>query len=178
MHWLCLEGQSYVTVLETGCNRCQATRLHSPVLWAAIVVDKEQLHRDILFAQSSDPVVSAHCNDSEPTRWTTNPFGLQMLDKWIYVPDSDDLCLRVLLHKHDHILSGHLGQSKTKLIRRQYTWPSLRTFVQDYCKSCTTCMWSKSQRHKPYRFLCQLLILKRPWISLRSYQLPQVSILS
>ena len=42
-------------------------------------------------------------------------------------------------------------------------WPRLRTFVNNFCKSCTTCMCSKSQHHKPYGFLTQLLVPKEPW---------------
>src|ERR1700761_5526720 len=85
----------------------------------------------------------------------------------IYVPDSHDLRLRILHHKHDHILSGHPGQNKTvKLIRRDYTWPGLREFVKKYCKSCTVCMRTKPQRHKPYGLLKQLPIPERPWNSI------------
>ena len=60
-----------------------------------------------------------------------------------------------------------MGQNKTiELIRREYVWPGLRTFVKDYCKSCTTCMRSKPQRHRPYGFLKQLPIPERPWNSI------------
>ena len=45
-------------------------------------------------------------------------------------------------------------------------WPGLWTFVNDFCKSCTTCMHSKSQRHKPYGFLKQLLVPEQPWNSI------------
>src|SRR5271168_3870177 len=79
----------------------------------------------------------------------------------------DDLRLRVLRNKHDHILSGHPGQNKTtELILRDYTWPGLREFVKTYCKSCTTCMCAKPQRHKPYGLLKQLPVPERPWNSI------------
>ena len=45
-------------------------------------------------------------------------------------------------------------------------WPRLWTFINDFCKSCTTCMCSKSQHHKLYRFLKQLLIPEQPWNSI------------
>ena len=64
-------------------------------------------------------------------------------------------------------VSGHPGQNKTvDLIRRDYTWPRLCEFVKKYCKSCTTCMRTKPQRHKPYGLLKQLPIPKRPWNSI------------
>jgi hypothetical protein len=100
--------------------------------------------------------------------------GFLQHDGRIYVPNSDDLCLHVLQYKHDHVLSGHLGQNATlSLIRREYTWPGIRTSVVKFCKSCTTCMHSKSQRHKPYGFLKQLPIPEQLgilslWISLNN----------
>jgi len=38
--------------------------------------------------------------------------------------------------------------------------------MQTFCKSCTTCMHSKSPRHKPYGLLKQLPIPERPWNSI------------
>ena len=82
----------------------------------------------------------------------------------IYVPDSHGLCLRILHHKHDHILSGHLGQNKTvELICQDYTWPGLCEFIKKYCKLCTVCMRTKPQHHKPYGLLKQLPIPECPW---------------
>ena len=70
-------------------------------------------------------------------------------------------------YKHDHVLSGHFGQNKTlELIRREYTWPDIRTNVKDFCKSCVTCMHSKLQWHHPYSNLKQLPIPDRPWDSI------------
>jgi hypothetical protein len=39
--------------------------------------------------------------------------GFLRHDNRIYVPDYNDLHLRVLRYKHDHVLSGHMGQNKT-----------------------------------------------------------------
>jgi hypothetical protein len=41
-----------------------------------------------------------------------------------------------------------------------------RSLVITFCKSCTTCMWSKSQCHQPYNFLQQFPIPKQPWNSI------------
>src|SRR3979490_528403 len=38
----------------------------------------------------------------------------------------------------------------------------MRSYIKDYCKSCTTCMRSKPQRHKPYGLLKQLPVLEKP----------------
>jgi hypothetical protein len=83
------------------------------------------------------------------------------------VPDTNDLRLRVLRDKHDHILSGHFGQAKTlELVRRDYIWPGLRSFVRDFCLSCIRCKRAKPVRHKPYGNIRQLPIPQHPWHSI------------
>ena len=68
---------------------------------------------------------------------------------------------------HDHILLGHPGQNKTKkLVRREYTWPELRTFVRKYVESCVLCKRNKRPRHKPYGLLNPLPVALRPWDSI------------
>ena len=149
-------------------------------------MDLETLHSDIHSALRSDPAISEQL--SNPTlRWTIDPMGLLHLDNHIYVPDSENLRLqvlqykhdhtisghsenlrlRVLQYKHDHLISGHFGHNRTlDLIRREFVWPDLRNSVESYIKSCTTCMCSKSQRHRPYGLLKQLPVPKFPWNSI------------
>src|SRR6266481_5215973 len=99
--------------------------------------------------------------------WVTSPDSLLRCDDHIYVPDSSNLCLRVLQYSHDHPLSGHFGQTKTLYkVQRHYTWPGLPEFIKDYCKSCTTCSHVKPQRHRPYGLLKQLPVPERPWNSI------------
>ena len=144
----------------------RATQLMEPILWATVIMDQEQLHSDILSALPDDPLFIAHQTEPQ-TRWSVTPDGFFWHDNLIYVPEANNLRLRVLRNKHDHILSGHPGQNKTvDLIRRDYTWPGLREFVKKYVKSCTTCMRAKPQRHKPYGLLKQLPIPERPWNSI------------
>ena len=76
-------------------------------------MDSEKLLADILANLTSDPTVSEHLGNISDPRWQTNPDGFLLHNKRIYVPDSNDLQLRVLQHKHDHILSGHFGVNKT-----------------------------------------------------------------
>ena len=64
-------------------------------------------------------------------------------------------------------ISRHFGQNRTlELIRHEYTWPGLHTFVKDYVSSCTTCAHTKVPRHKPYGLLKQLPIPEKPWNSI------------
>ena len=96
-----------------------------------------------------------------------DPNSLLLLDNRIYVPSAGNLRTCVLQYNHDHILAGHFGQNKTlELVHRGYFWPSLCADIQQFCKSCVTCMRSKPQHHKPYGSLKQLPIPKRPWNSI------------
>ena len=146
----------------------RATQMHDPILRSVTIMDTEQILIDILEALPSDVSASALLGAPElPPRWSRDFAGFLRHDQKIYVPDSGDLRLRILRNKHDHILSGHYGFNKTlELVRRDYSWPGLRDFVKDYCKSCTTCKRSKAPRHKPYGTLQQLPIPEKPWNSI------------
>ena len=116
-------------------------------------------------ALPSDPIATKHI--SVDGRWSIDPNSLLLLDNRIYVPSVGNLHTRVLQYNHDHILAGHFGQNKTlELVHHGYSWPSLHTDVQQFCKSCVTCMRSKPQCHKPYRSLKQLPIPERLWNSI------------
>ena len=96
-----------------------------------------------------------------------DPNSLLLLNNRIYVSPASNLCTCVLQYNHDHILTGHFGQNKTlELVCCGYSWPSLRADIQQFYKSCVTCMQSKPQCHKPYRSLKQLTISEQPWNSI------------
>ena len=125
----------------------------------------DTLYRDILSALPSDPIATKHT--SADGWWSTDPNSLLLLENRIYVPSAGNLCTCVLQYNHDHILARHFSQNKTlELVCCRYSWPSFYADIQQFCKSCVTCMWSKPQHHKPYRFLKQLPISKQPWNSI------------
>ena len=76
-------------------------------------MDIKKLHNNILFALPSDPIAQTHLKDKSQPWWCVDDAGFLCLDDQIYVPDSDDLHLRVLQYKHDHPLAGHFGQNHT-----------------------------------------------------------------
>ena len=128
-------------------------------------MDLDTLYQDILSALSSDPIATKHI--SADNRWSTDPNSPLLLDNRIYVPSAGNLCTCILQYNHDHILTRHFGQNKTlELVCCGYFWPSLHADVQQFCKSCVTCMQSKLQCHKPYRSLKQLPIPEWPWNSI------------
>ena len=111
------------------------------------MVDVDAIHKDILSTLPSDPSISQYLSDPIPTdsRWSLGADGLLRLDNRIYIPDANDLHLRILRYKHDHPLSGHFGQARTlDLIHREYTWLGIRTFVKNYISLCTSCAHATS----------------------------------
>jgi len=152
---------------EQLSNSLCATYLEFLVLHAVAIMDMETLHSDILSALPSDPIAQVHLADPPDSRWSTDEARFLQLDGRIYVPDLDDLHLWVLRYRHDHPLTGHFGQNQTlELIRREYTWPGLRTFIKDYIRSCTSCTQAKTPCHRPYGLLKQLPIPEKPWNSI------------
>jgi len=102
----------------------RASTLAFPVLRTAVLMDVEQLHKDILSALPNDPIGSTCMSDPLDDRWTMDDSGFLHCDNHIYVPESNDLRLRVLQNTHDHPLSGHFSQNHTlELIQCEYTWP-------------------------------------------------------
>ena len=122
-----------------------ATYFATPILRSAVIMDVEQLHNTIREFYSLDPITAAQSPCTSNPKWTIDGSGLLCRNDRIYMPDANDLRLKVLQYKHDHILSGHLSQNKTlQLVRCNYVWPNLRTFVQHFCNSCTTCKHSEA----------------------------------
>jgi len=152
---------------EQLSNSLHATYLEFLVLRAVAIMDVETLHSDILSALPSDPIAQVHLAGPPDSCWSTDEAGFLRLDGHIYVPDLDDLCLWVLQYRHNHPLAGHFGQNWTlELIRHEYTWPGLWTFVKDYVRSCTSCAGAKTSRHRHYGLLKQLPVPEKPWNSI------------
>ncbi|HEY6407467.1 MAG TPA: RNase H-like domain-containing protein, partial [Ktedonobacteraceae bacterium] len=85
----------------------------------------------------------------------------------IYVPAQDPIKLQLLQAHHDAPLAGHPGQDKThELLSRNYTWPGMRQWVNQYVNSCDTCARNKTPRQRPHGSLQPLPIPIGPWKSI------------
>ena len=83
----------------------------------------------------------------------------------LYIPDTPSR-IDILKTHHDSPLAGHFGVAKTlELITRNYWWPKLRPFVQDYIKTCDMCAQVKTPRHLPYGKLLPLPVPAQQWQS-------------
>jgi hypothetical protein len=55
---------------------------------------------------------------------------------------------RILALHHDHPTAGHPGRFKTEeLVKRDYWWPGMGTFIRKYVEGCTLCQQMKSDTH-------------------------------
>ena len=79
------------------------------------MVNIDVIHKDILSALPSNTSISQYLSTPIPadSQWSLSADGLLRLDNHIYIPDINDLHLRILRYKHDHPLSGHFGQACT-----------------------------------------------------------------
>jgi hypothetical protein len=65
-------------------------------------MDIGRLHEDILSAHKANKHSSNTLSALSNTRWSVDDQGLLCYDDCIWVPDSDNLCLWILLNNRDH----------------------------------------------------------------------------
>jgi hypothetical protein len=88
---------------------------------------------------------------------------IQYREKY-YVPESDQLQLRLIQAHHNAPLAGHLGRAKTfDLLDRQYYWKDMRKQVDQYVRNCHSCQQSRSSRHSTFGVLRPLPVPEKPW---------------
>ena len=90
--------------------------------------------------------------------------GLLYHEGLVYVPDNDEVKLEILRSCHDAKTAGHFGQAKTlELVNRSYYWPEMRSYINEYVKSCDVCARNKLPRHAKFGPLHPLPVPERPW---------------
>jgi len=143
------------------------------------VGDDAGLENKIRDALQEDPDVQEYLRYlREPTllrneelRDALEPFtleedGLLLHDGLVYVPANDTIKLEILRSCHDSRAAGHLGQEKTlELVSRDYYWPQMRRFINEYVRTCDTCARNKAPQHRRHGELHPLPIPDGPWES-------------
>jgi hypothetical protein len=85
----------------------------------------------------------------------------------MWIPDDLQFKKHISEADHDTKVAGHMGQDKTiELVRRNFFWPELEKFIEDYVCSCPECQKTKAARHARYRHLQPLELAYRPWDSI------------
>ena len=83
----------------------------------------------------------------------------------LYVPKQ--MILTILESEHDSKVAGHFGQEKTiQLVRRNFWWPGMDTYITAYIQACPDCQRDKSRRHRRYGLLSPLELPYTPWQSI------------
>ena len=131
---------------------------------AGVRPSDDELRQAIIDALPKDPVVGTDL-ESPPDGFTTED-GLLLKRGRIYVPADTEVKLRILEACHDGRTAGHLGREKTlELVSREYTWPGMRGFIEEYVRTCETCARNKTPRHRRHGQLQPLPIPGGPWRS-------------
>jgi hypothetical protein len=137
-----------------------------------------ELAQDIKNALPNDPNIGPylgnlrdnHSPEDADEQAYLEPFamedGLVLKDGLVYIPDDNRIKVKILKACHDSTTAGHPGEAKTlELLTRDYFWPRMRQFVNEYVKSCETCARNKTPRHRPHGQLHPLPIPPGPWSS-------------
>jgi len=81
-----------------------------------------------------------------------------------YVPEGDQLQLRLIQEHHDTALAGHPGWAKTfDVLDRQYYWKDMRKQVDQYVRNCQSCQRSRTSRHGTFGVLRPSSVPEKPW---------------
>ena len=74
--------------------------------------------------------------------------GLLFFKDRCYVPNNEELRRWLVEKYHNSLSSGHPGQwQTTQLIRRDYWWPGMITFIKNFVLGCATCQQMKVSTH-------------------------------
>lgn len=137
--------------------------------------EKAQCHSDVLLPEkvwkSSTAVwmepktVAGGENSSSDDSSGEDVIPDESEDSLIEVTD-DSKKLLITKMRHDSVLAGHFGVEKTlALIKRDYTWKGIRSYVKEYVKSCE-CKRNKVAKHKPFGLLTKMSFSTKPWSQL------------
>jgi transposase InsO family protein len=129
-----------------------------------------QFHQEFL-----NQVRTASLADPEYQDWVSHPDpkterviqdGLIYFRNRLYIPENEPLRLQIAESEHDSQVAGHFGQKKTlELITRNFYWPNMEGWVNQYVRSCDDCQRNKSPRHARYGLLQPLDLAPAPWVS-------------
>jgi len=82
----------------------------------------------------------------------------------IYVPYDAELHRCIVSQHHDSLVSEHAGRWKTlELVSRNYWWPQMSHYIDQYIKTCDLCLRTKFQKQLPMGELQPLPIPDQHW---------------
>ena len=104
------------------------------------VANAQKTHRQTM-KQSED----AHHLDFHPTH-DHQPQWFK--DHWIVVPPEIELRRKIMRRYHDNPTAGHPGRDETtQATKREYWWPNMNQWIENYVKGCAPCQQNKNLTH-------------------------------
>ena len=133
-----------------------------------VFTESESLRLQILKALETDELATSKLKSSElDPPWSWREDGILLHDKNVYIPADQALRMRLMDMHHDSPAAGHFGVSKTlDLLSRNYYFPGMRSFVNDYVTTCEICSRAKVPRHAKFGELSPLPVPSGPWKSI------------
>jgi hypothetical protein len=78
----------------------------------------------------------------------------------------EEMRLEITESKHDCKVAEHFGQKKMlELITRNFYWPKIEEWINEYVRTCDICQRMKSPQHAKFRLLQPLELSYSPWES-------------
>lgn len=129
--------------------------------------------QQIRSAQAKDKYASqilsdtASSSSSSHSNYSVASNGLLLFKNLVFVPNSNTIKLEILRQFHDSPSAGHFGVKRTlELVSRNYFWPRMFRYIEQYVSTCDLCLRNKAVRHKPFGKLQPLQVPSIPWESI------------
>jgi hypothetical protein len=132
------------------------------ILWDICKGNREGKQEDTV-AKSAMELRKSKGKLLRASEWSEHD-GLLCFWDQIYVPNDPELRRRIKSQHHDTQVAGHPGHWKTlELISRNYWWPQMSRYIDQYVKRCDPCLRTKIQRRRPIGELHPLPTLENHW---------------
>ena len=90
--------------------------------------------------------------------------GMLMQDKWMYVPNIEELKKEILDEAHISTYAMRPGGTKMcHSIRPFYYWPGMKREIAEYVSRCAVCQQVKAERKKPFGLMQPLPVPQWKW---------------
>ena len=90
--------------------------------------------------------------------------GIVLFRGKVYVPKDTTIRRDIVKIHHDSLAAGHPGRWKTQeLVSRNYWWPGMTKFINEYVMTCDVCQRTKAHRAAPQGPLQPNQIPEGPW---------------
>lgn len=158
--------ENFQTAALRGGNRIRIdTQLTTIDSWIRTELEKDAIREEGLRIQvGKDNETDDESTIDEQNSWSWTISGLLLYQGRVVVPDSQELKNHICKSRHDSMVAGHPGATKTiALIKRDYYWPKMDSDIKLYVSECPDCQRNKPRRHRPYGELKSLDIPNGPW---------------